>query len=146
MYDSIQIFEEIGKGSCTDETIGELCFIRLFINCNEFWPDNSIDISFPDDVCDSLEIIDSPFFAFFLADVIEHKLKIFTGSAKINLVFSAVVLIIKYLWYLLVDEDVAIYDVEHAPDFIEFSQRVNESQRVEMVNTAYFLNNETSLY
>ncbi len=96
-------------------------------------------------MCDSLEIIDSPLFSFFLADIIEHKLKIFTGCTKINFVFSAIVLIIKDLGYFLVDEDVAIYDVEHAPDFIEFSQRVNESQGVEMVYIAYFFNNETSL-
>jgi hypothetical protein len=96
-------------------------------------------------MCDSLEIVNPSFFALFLAYIIEHKLKIFTGCAKINFVFSAIVLIIKDLGYFLVDEDVAIYDVEHAPDFIEFSQRINVSQGVEMVYIAYFFNNETSL-
>lgn len=63
---------------------------------------------------DSLEIVHSPFLALLLADVVKDKLEIFAGRPKIDLVLSAIVLVIEDFRYFLVDEDVAVDDVEHA--------------------------------
>ena len=94
LNDSIEIFKEVGKWCRTDEAICELCFIGLFIDCDELGSYNSINVSFSNDVCDPLEIVDPSLIAFLLIDVIKHILKIFTGCAKINLVFPAIVLIV----------------------------------------------------
>jgi len=80
-----------------------------------------------------------------LVEVVEHKLKILAGTPESYFVLATVEFIVLDFSDGLVDEDEAVDDVKHAPYFIELGGRVDQSQRVEVVDAAYFLKNETTL-
>lgn len=90
----------------------------------------------------SLKLID-PAFLSLLAYIVEDKLEVLAWRSKANLVLSAIEFIIQYLRNALVDKDITIYDVEHALDFVELTNRVDETQRVKVVNAADLLYDKT---
>ncbi len=61
-----------------------------------------------------LELVDPSFLAFFLIDIIKHKLEIFRRRPKVNLILPAVELIIHYFYDLFIDKHIAVDNVEHA--------------------------------
>ena len=92
-----------------------------------------------------LELIQPSFLPFLLADVVKHELEVFGRRSEVDLILPAVELIIHDLWDLLVDEDKPIDDVEHAFESIKLALRVDETQRVEVVDAADLLDDKAAL-
>lgn len=111
---SIQILKEVRKWCRAYKSISEFGLIWLFVDSDEFRPNDSEYISLSDDMGNPLEIVHSSFLSLLLADVVKDKLKIFTWCSEINLVLSAIVLVIHYFWNFLINEDVSVNDVKHA--------------------------------
>ena len=101
----------------THKTIGYFRFIIFIASLNYFGHDYSVDISFPHQICTNFKGIDSSLLALLLVQIVEHKLKILARWSKHNLVFPAIEFIVKNLYQVVVDKDVAIDDIEHASDF-----------------------------
>lgn len=49
-----------------------------------------------------------------------------------------------YLYKIIIDEDIAINDIEHAMQFVIFIGGIDKPDWVKMVNAAVFLDYETS--
>ena len=101
----------------THKTIGYLRFIIFIASLNYLWHDYSIDISFPHQICTNFKSIDSSLLTLLFVKIIEYKLKILARWSKHNLVFSAIELIIKNLYQVIVDKYVAVDDIKHTSDF-----------------------------
>ena len=109
----------------THKTIGYFRFIIFITGLNYFGHDYSVDISFPHQIRTNFKGIDSSLLTFFLTEIVEHKLKILARWSKHNLVFSAIEFIVKNLYQIVVDKDVAVDDIEHASDFYILVLRVD---------------------
>ncbi len=92
----------------------------------------------------SLEVIHSSFLPLLLAYVVEHELEIFAWSSEIDLILSTIILVVQYLWDFLVYENISVDDVEHTLYLIKFSNRIDKSQRIEVIDAANLFNNKTS--
>jgi hypothetical protein len=99
----------------------------LFIDCNQLRPDHSIDVTLSNNVSVSLKIVYSSFLTLFLIYVIENELEVLARGAKVYLIFSTIELIVQDLWYLFIDKGEPIYDIEHAPNIVEFAGWIHES-------------------
>ena len=96
-------------------------------------------------MCYLLKRIHPSFLSLFFINIIKDILKIFTRCAKENLVFAALKLVIVDFRNLLIDKDESINNIKHVSNWVEFLSRENESQRVEMVYTAEFLEDKAAL-
>lgn len=95
-------------------------------------------------MCGYLELIQSSFLPFFFANIVKDELEVLARCSEINLILPAVKLIIHNFWDFFINEDKPINDVEHAFDPIELALRVDEAQRVKMVDAANFLDDEAA--
>lgn len=143
--DSVQVLEEVGKGEVAEEPISNFGFEELTADLNYFWHDYAISVAFAHDVGSFFEVVEPTFFSLFLTEVVKDKLEILARSPEHNLIFPTVELIVMNFHQTIVDKNISVDDIEHAPQFNILVVRVDQSDWVEMIDAAVFLYDETTL-
>ena len=145
LHDAVQIFEEVGKRQVAQETKGNLCLEGTSSLLDDLGQDDPVDVPFPQQIGAPFECIQPALLALLLTEVVEHELEVLAGGAEHDLVLATVELVVIYLYELVVDEDIAIDDVEHVPQVYVLVFGEDQPHWVKVVDVAVLLNYETSL-
>lgn len=101
---------------------------------------DAVHVSFSHEIGLSFETVEPSLFSLVaLAQVVEDKHELFRRSAKHDFIFSTVKLIVIDLEQLIIDKDIAVYDVEHASEVHVFYNGMHQSHRIEVVDAAVLL-------
>lgn len=127
------------------EAISQLSFKGLVGDSDNFWHDDSVDVPLPHEVGGPFEVVDSALFPLLLAQVVEDELEIFGGGAKDDLVGATLGLVVVDFDKVVVNEDVAVDDVEHTIELEVGIGGEDQPDGVEVVYAAVLLYYEAPL-